>query len=96
MALYTATDRVNWLDNTNWLQVDGGVTPCNWSGVTCADGHVTGLELPRNGLTGSVPAALADLGRAPGGRLGRQPAGRGHRPHCLPPGGHGDRVRHRL
>ncbi|MCB9160257.1 MAG: hypothetical protein H6644_10425 [Caldilineaceae bacterium] len=55
VALYTATDGANWLDNTNWLQVDGGVTPCNWSGVTCADGHVTGLDLPRNASRGSVP-----------------------------------------
>lgn len=61
VALYAATDGANWLDATDWLLVDDAHTPCDWFGITCAGGHVTRLELPRNGLRGSVPGELADL-----------------------------------
>jgi len=35
--------------------------PCNWSGVMCHDGHVTGLFLHGNELTGCIPAEMGNL-----------------------------------
>ena len=34
---------------------------CEWFGVTCVDDRVTGLELPANQLSGSLPSVLRDL-----------------------------------
>ena len=59
VALYRGTEGAYWSDNTNWLSAK----PLGeWFGVTTdSDGLVTGLSLARNGLTGTVPAALGDL-----------------------------------
>lgn len=56
--LYNETNGPNWRRNTNWLATD---TPCSWYGVSCTNGRVTGLDLDRNGLTGPLPAELANL-----------------------------------
>lgn len=50
-----------WTSNTNWLR--GGVSVCDWFGVTCdaATGRVIGLSLPKNMLNGTVPASIASL-----------------------------------
>ena len=58
VALYEATDGPNWTNNTNWLS-DKPVG--NWHGVTVSSGRVTGLELPENQLTGSIPSELGNL-----------------------------------
>lgn len=58
VALYQATGGASWADNANWLSTN---SPCEWSGVSCTDGHVTELYLSYRALTGSLPAALADL-----------------------------------
>eukprot|EP00887_Chlorella_sp_A99_P000006 scaffold16.g6.t1 len=34
---------------------------CAWHGISCAGGRVVGLDLPRAGLRGTLPAELADL-----------------------------------
>lgn len=57
VALYNATNGANWTDNTNWLT--GSVS--TWVGVSVAGGRVVGVNLPDNGLMGSLPAALNGL-----------------------------------
>ena len=58
-ALYRATGGANWTDNTNWL-TDAPLG--KWFGVTTTEnGRVTALNLPGNGLSGSLPAALSNL-----------------------------------
>ena len=60
VALYNATDGPNWTDKTNWLSVTEPIG--NWRGVTTnADGRVTTLDLPSNGLSGALPTQLGDL-----------------------------------
>ena len=58
VALYQQTGGPGWANGTDWLSNN---TPCEWSGVTCTDGHVTDLNLYYQDLKGSLPAALADL-----------------------------------
>jgi parallel beta-helix repeat protein/predicted outer membrane repeat protein len=50
-ALYDSTDGENWADNTGWKATN---TPCSWKGVTCQEGHVTGLTLGNNNLNGAI------------------------------------------
>ncbi len=59
-ALYDATDGVNWTDGTNWKSAE----PLSaWYGVTVdGDGRVTELDLSDNGLNGTIPAAIGDVG----------------------------------
>ena len=61
MELYDATNGPNWTDGTNW----GSDAPlAEWFGVsTDENGRVTALELPANGLTGTVPSSLGGLTR---------------------------------
>ncbi len=62
---YIETGGPNWTNNTNWL-----TGPVNtWFGVTVEDGRVTRLDFTDdgteafegNGLTGTIPVALAEL-----------------------------------
>jgi hypothetical protein len=59
IAFYNATNGPGWTDNTGWLGAEG--TECTWYGVTCSGGHVTELYLRYNGMSGSIPASIADL-----------------------------------
>ena len=60
-ALYRATNGSAWMTSTNWLS-DAPLS--EWFGVaTDADGRVTELRLPGNGLSGSIPAELEQLSR---------------------------------
>ena len=67
-ALYDATGGSGWTDSTNWKTS----SPLGeWFGVTTdGAGRVTRLELPGNGLTGSMPPALGDLALLQTLRLG--------------------------
>ena len=59
ISLYKATDGPNWRYNTNWLSE----TPVGeWHGVsTDSSGRVVGLDLPQNGLSGTIPSELGRL-----------------------------------
>ncbi len=47
--------------NGSFVFWDAAERPCNWSGITCSDGHVIELKLPRNGLT-NIPVEVENLG----------------------------------
>ena len=58
-SLYETTDGPNWEESRNWL-TDAPLG--EWHGVeTDADGRVVELDLRRNELSGSIPAALGGL-----------------------------------
>jgi len=61
LALYDATNGAGWTDNDRW----GTSTPLGtWHGVTTdAEGFVTSLILPNNGLFGALPAAIGTFDR---------------------------------
>ena len=59
IATYTLTNGSNWTSNEGWLGEAG--TECSWSGVSCVDNHVIGLNLENKGLTGKIPKALGFL-----------------------------------
>ena len=59
VALYNATDGLNWENNGNWLS-DAPIG--KWYGVTTdINGYVTGLDLRNNQLNGTVPTELGSL-----------------------------------
>ena len=58
VALYNATDGLNWTNNTNWLSNNDIST---WYGVSVSNGLVTGLVLAGNQLTGEIPKELGNL-----------------------------------
>ncbi len=59
VELHQATDGARWRNGTNWLSA---APLSEWAGVTTdADGRVTRLELPSNGLNGTLPGSLGDL-----------------------------------
>ena len=67
-VLYNATDGPNWRDNTNWLT---NAPLDEWYGVTTnSNDRVTMLSLQIHGLSGEIPAALADLSDLRGLYLG--------------------------
>ena len=57
-TFYEDTDGPNWTDDTGWLS---HAPLDDWRGVDTADGRVTVLELPSNGLSGAIPTVLGDL-----------------------------------
>ena len=68
VALYNATDGLNWENNTNWL-TDAPIS--DWAGVTASDKTVNGrstgecvvrsLRLSWNQLSGEIPAEMGNL-----------------------------------
>ena len=58
VSLYHDTGGAGWVRHDGWM--DTG-TPCSWDGVTCAGGHVSGLNLSDNRLSGSISPALSHL-----------------------------------
>ncbi|MEN8218851.1 MAG: Calx-beta domain-containing protein [Pseudomonadota bacterium] len=58
IALYDSTDGENWTNNTGWKATK---SPCNWYGMNCQGGHVTGLTLGNNNLKGSISKKLSKL-----------------------------------
>ncbi len=61
VALYESTSGESWTHNGNWLS---NRPPGEWHGVeTDEGGRVTAVNLPENGLAGTIPAELAGLAR---------------------------------
>ena len=65
VALYSSANGGGWTESTGWTTAPGTTPePCGWFGVTCTAGaprRVIALELPGNGLSGSIPPELGDL-----------------------------------
>ncbi|MBN2549925.1 MAG: hypothetical protein JXB15_12250 [Anaerolineales bacterium] len=58
LDLFNTTSGDTWTDKTDW---NSTLQPCDWHGVVCSGGHVSGLNLEDNNLDGSLPASLDDL-----------------------------------
>ena len=59
IAIYIATDGPNWANNTNWLSDE---LIAEWYGVATDNNlYVSGLSLPRNNLTGTIPPEIGQL-----------------------------------
>ena len=71
-SLFESTNGQNWTNSDGWL--DGPVLE-NWHGVRVdALGLVTALDLSENGLSGTLPASLGELGQLTELRLGGNPS----------------------
>ena len=57
-AFFEATGGSGWTNSANWLR-DAPVA--SWFGVTVEDSLLTALELPNNGLSGTLPPAVGDF-----------------------------------
>ncbi len=58
IALYSATNGSNWINNTNWNTT---APVCVWHGVTVINGTITSIELNSNNLSGDIPIELGAL-----------------------------------
>ncbi len=58
VALFNSTNGPDWADNTGWLTTN---TPCTWSGIDCAHGHISYIGLFYNQLKGTLPPDLYNL-----------------------------------
>jgi hypothetical protein len=56
-AFYRATNGAAWTNSTNWLRG----TAESWHGVTIENGHVAGISLVSNNLTGTLPPEIGNL-----------------------------------
>jgi Leucine-rich repeat (LRR) protein len=59
VAIYNATDGVNWSNASNWL--DTNQTIDTWQGVSVTGERVTGLNLYNKQLNGALPTDLGNL-----------------------------------
>ena len=57
VTFYYATGGDGWLNDDGWLATN---TPCEWFGITCSAGHVTGLTKD-DALVGNIPPEVAHL-----------------------------------
>ncbi|MDR7130995.1 Leucine-rich repeat (LRR) protein [Algoriphagus sp. 4150] len=64
IAIYQATGGANWTNKAGWSTANPNVVQSvhGWTGVTVDfDGHVTGINLNGNNLSGTLPASIRDL-----------------------------------
>ena len=61
VALYDATGGEGWYENEGWLVSERICS--SWWGITCMDGHVTGIELFENNLNGELPHEIGNLSK---------------------------------
>ena len=60
VVLAYSTAYENWVDNTGWL--DGTLSHCEWTGLTCNDdGRIGVLDLAVQNLQGSLPSEIGVL-----------------------------------
>lgn len=57
VEVYATTGGTAWTNSSEWLT--GSVEA--WHGITVADGRVTAIRLPNNGLAGTLPASVSTL-----------------------------------
>lgn len=57
VAFYHATNGPGWKNNTNWLSGPLG----KWFGINIENSCVTGISLPNNNLSGSIPPEIGNL-----------------------------------
>ncbi len=80
-SLFEVAGGADWTNSTGWL-ADPAVE--EWHGVSADSlGHVTQLDLTRNGLTGRLPASLGHLARMTELRIGDNPDLSGRLPLSL-------------
>jgi hypothetical protein len=58
VEFYTHTSGPGWWNHLNWVVTN---TPSDWYGVTVTSGHVTGLDLSGNNLSGILPPEFYNL-----------------------------------
>ena len=58
VSFFKQTGGYSWLRNDNWLE---STLPSEWYGVLVHNGHVVGLHLKDNGLSGRIPADVDRL-----------------------------------
>jgi Leucine-rich repeat (LRR) protein len=59
VAIYNSANGNSWKNKSNWLGDIG--TECNWHGVICTNGRVTGLFLYNNNLNGKISPEIGNL-----------------------------------
>ena len=57
-SIFYKTEGINWATQSGWLSEPD---LCEWYGLSCSDGIVTGLSLPENNLAGDIPEELGQL-----------------------------------
>ncbi|HYC86943.1 MAG TPA: T9SS type A sorting domain-containing protein [Chryseosolibacter sp.] len=57
VQLYNNTGGATWVNAANWMSAPAA----SWHGITVDGTRVRSIVLPSNGLTGNMPASLADL-----------------------------------
>jgi len=60
VSIYNQLNGPEWIHRDGWLSTN---TPCtSWYGVGCdAAGHVSSIDLPGNGLSGTIPTFLSNF-----------------------------------
>lgn len=62
VAIYNATDGVNWNNNTNWdIQASAADVTSDWFGITVTGGTVTEINFYTNNLVGDIPPEIENL-----------------------------------
>lgn len=57
--MYQKLDGEKWENQDKWLQTD---RLCGWFGISCIfEGLVTGIQLPANGLKGTIPPEILHI-----------------------------------
>jgi hypothetical protein len=66
LALYNSTNGSNWTKKTGWdfstpVTSWNSTTQTGWYGITVNEGHIVGIELYNNQLSGRLPAEIGQL-----------------------------------
>ena len=59
ITLFSSTAGTKWENNNYWNGPPG--TECDWFGVSCANSHVSAINLSKNQLKGVIPPEIGDL-----------------------------------